>query len=116
MSDDFESWADLLLGVAALLHRYGVTERAQFVRSTVEDRTGEVDWLTVAGLEFWGGSGAVWEAEPFEYSHPTVDSNGSDTRAFYAALLRLARELEARGLSDLSSRHVGFLRRMAGAE
>lgn len=101
--------------IAGLLERYGAGGRAEFVRSVRDDETGEIDWSTVAGLEFWGGAGAIWEIEPFEFSHPAEERSADDSRGFYSALLCVAETLEARGMAELSHRNLDLLRKMAAA-
>ena len=101
--------------IGELLGRYGRRERALFVDSMIDDSTGTVDWDTVAGLEFWGGSGAVWEVEPFIYSHPGDERSEADTLDFYAALLTLAEQLQAKGMSHLADSRVEMLRRMVAS-
>ncbi len=47
--------------------------------------------MLVRGLEFWGGSGAVWEVEPFNLSHPQVRDASSDYRWFESLMIDLVR-------------------------
>lgn len=101
----------LLEQLRDLLNRYGRIERANFVEELI--RGGESDdfWRTVSGLEFWGGSGAVWEVEPFQFSHPSVATAEVDYRRFQTLTADLGDLLETKGLSSLSARTVSLFRR-----
>lgn len=106
---DVERATHLLEEIADLLDRYGVHRRAEFVRSLSNARS--LAWNVVAGLEFWGGSGAIWEIEPFRYSHPSDERSIGDTRRFQQLMIELSTILEARGLGQLSHRNAEVFRR-----
>jgi hypothetical protein len=77
---------------------------------TVVDRTArEPDdalWQTLSGLAFWGGSGAVWEVEPFHFSHPNSSSARGDYQRCQELMIELASLLRERGSSDLAEPRV----------
>lgn len=97
-----------------LLGRYGYNQSASFVAATADSTESEAFWPTVAGLEFWGGSGAVWEMAPFALTHPSVGSAASDYRRFQSLLVDLAEVLDSEGLSGLAERNADLLRRELG--
>ena len=100
--------------IQVLLARYGYDERATFVANVSDLARPEEFWRQVAGLEFWGGSGAVWEVEPFHLSHPEASGAVADYRQFQALMVELAGQLESKGLSDLAARTADLFRRDLG--
>lgn len=96
--------------LSELLGRYGYDERAAFVGSVIDPISTEAFWHTVAGPEFWGGSGAVWEVEPFPLSHPDAVGSADDYRRFQILMVELADRLEAKGVSGLASRRASLFR------
>lgn len=98
----------------ALLRRYGQVERADFIEALV--RSGESDelWQELSGPELWGGSGAVWEVEPFQLGHPDHEAAEGDYRRFQALMIDLGALLEVRGMTSLSARTVALFRRQLG--
>ncbi len=103
--------ADLILSeLSQLLHRYGYEDTASMVRSLVDAPATEEFWQTLSGLEFWGGSGAVWEVEPFHLSHPHREGSADDYRRFQVLLIDLADILESKGLSGGAARTAGLFR------
>lgn len=104
----------LLSDVQVLLARYGHDERARFVGDVSALRSPEEFWRQVSGLEFWGGSGAVWEVEPFYLSHPEGARANADYRQFQALMVELADLLASKGLADLASRTAELFRRDLG--
>ena len=101
----------LLDELQELLRRYGRVERANFIYALA--RSGESDelWDELSGLEFWGGSGAVWEVEPFQFSHPARETSEGDYRRFQALMIDLGKLLEVRGMASLSARTVALFQR-----
>lgn len=94
----------LLVELSEILDRYDYDERASFVRSLAERPARDADfWKTLAGLEFWGGSGAVWEIGPFHLSDPSIAMPPSDYRRFKALMVELAGILDSRGLGARAS-------------
>jgi hypothetical protein len=102
----------ILPELSQLLNRYGKEERARFVTSLIATDTPEDFWEALAGLEFWGGSGAVWEIEPFHLSHPHIESSAEDYKRFQTLMIELADLLESRGLSELASPRARLFRRL----
>lgn len=96
--------------LSKLLGRYGHDERAAFVGSVIGPIPTEAFWHSVAGPEFWGGSGAVWEVEPFHLSHPDVEGSAEDYRRFQILIVELADRLEAKGMSDLALPRASLFR------
>jgi hypothetical protein len=96
--------------LSELLGRYGHDERVSFIGTVIDPVPTEAFWHSVAGPEFWGGSGAVWEVEPFHLSHPDVETSAEDYRRFQILMVELADRLEAKGLSDLASRRASLFR------
>lgn len=95
---------DILTQLSEILARYDYDERASFVRGLVEGPTQDDDfWQTLAGLEFWGGSGAVWEIGPFHLTDPSIAMPPSDYRRFKALMVELADILDAKGLGAQAS-------------
>ncbi len=89
-----------------LLARYGYEERSAFVGGVRDLDDAEEFWVLVGGLEFWGGSGAVWEVEPFNLSHPQVRDASPDYRRFESLMIDLARLVKGHGPSPLAARMV----------
>lgn len=108
---DMEPTRKTLREISDLLARYGYHERSKFVRGVAQDEDPNRFWRTVAGLEFWGGSGAVWEVEPFYSSHPDIEDSARDYRRFQFRMLGLADALEQKGLADLARRNADLFRR-----
>lgn len=104
----------ILLEIADLLARYEYTERSNFVRVVAASSDPEHFWTTVSGLEFWGGSGAVWEVEPFHLSHPDVADAARDYRCFQRRMVDLSDALQQHGLANLSQRNADLFRRDLG--
>lgn len=101
----------LLTGIRELLSKYGYDDRAEFVDGLAEGRDSEAFWNTLGGLEFWGGSGAVWEIEPFDLSHPGVADSAVDYRRFQTLMVALVDLLESRGPTPMASRTARLFRR-----
>ena len=101
----------VLTTLRELLARYGYDERASFIEDLDSPHDSEDFWLTLSGLEFWGGAGAVWEVEPFQYSHPDVASSQEDYRRFQGLMVELAGILESKGMSALASGRADLFRR-----
>jgi hypothetical protein len=55
----------ILAELRQLLDRYGYEDRAGFVKEVIDSRISSMFWPTLAGLEFWGGSGALGRSSPF---------------------------------------------------
>jgi len=100
-----------LRGVAVLLRRYGPRDRADFVDQLADESDDERLLSLAAGLELWGGSGAVWEVEPFQYACPDDSSSESAYAEFQRAMIRVAELLEVRGLGSLARRNADLFRR-----
>lgn len=96
--------------LSRLLGQYGHPERATFLAALAEQAPPEI-LKVVAGPELWGGSGAVWEVEPFNLSDPGVAEAADDYRRFMALMIDLSEMLEAHGMSELSTRNAEFFRR-----
>ena len=111
---DSDPRADLRI-VADLLALYE-NSQADFVRRLAAETDDDRFWSDLAGLEMWGGSGAVWELEPFQYSHPRDERAKIDYKTFQWALVRLARVLEDRGLGALASRNAEYLERQLATD
>lgn len=106
-----ETRDELLAEVGDLLGRYGYEERSPYVRNLLRDGSSPRVWEELSGLEFWGGSGAIWEVEPFQYSHPGNQSSFVDYRRFQALMIELADLLDARGLGGMAERNASMFRR-----
>ena len=89
---------ETLTQLSEILGRYDYDERASFVRGLAEVPLSETFWQTLAGPEFWGGSGAVWEIGPFYLSDPTVAMPPEEFTRFKALMVDLAGILDSRGL------------------
>jgi hypothetical protein len=101
----------ILAEISQLLGRYGYQERASFVGGLTDTSASEKDfWQTLAGLEFWGGSGAVWEVAPFHLTHPAINGSAEDYRRFQILMIDLAMLLESGGQSELASRRARLFR------
>ena len=103
----------VLDGLCELLSRYGYDERAGFLRGLSDERDSDVLWATLGGLEFWGGSGAGWEVEPFHLTRPDAGAEG-DYRQFQSLMVELADLLESKGMADLAGRTAERFRRDVG--
>lgn len=103
--------SELLFELSELLSKYGFSERAEFVNSVceIEDERSLLEVL--AGLEFWGGSGAVWEIQPFSFRSADLDVSRSDYRRFQSIMVELSDMLSARGRATLSGRTADLFRR-----
>jgi hypothetical protein len=97
--------------VARLLRQYGIEERA----SSVDRLAMEPDDMHVlavaSGLELWGGSGAVWEVEPFNFRRPDAPASDADYIEFLRAMVRIAEILDGHDLGHLSRRTADIFRR-----
>jgi hypothetical protein len=111
---DSDPRADLRI-VGDLLARYA-NSQANFVHRLAAETDDDRFWSDLAGLEMWGGSGAVWEVEPFHYSHPREELANIDYETFQRSLVRLARVLEDRGLGALASRNAKYLERQLATD
>jgi hypothetical protein len=103
----------LLDGLRGLLSRYGYDERAEFLCSLSDESDSDALWATLGGLEFWGGSGAVWEVEPFHLTRPDTGAE-ADYRQFQSLMIELADLLESKGLAELAGRTAELFRRDVG--
>lgn len=103
----------LLDGLGELLSRYGYDERADFVRGLSDEGDLDALWGTLGGLEFWGGSGAVWEVEPFHLTVPDAGAE-ADYRQFQSLMIELADLLESKGLAALAGPTAELFRRDVG--
>lgn len=101
----------VLLDLSWLLGQYGYEERSGFIADLADESDEELFWSTVSGLEFWGGSGAVWEVAPFQYTHASVESAADDYRRFQRLMIELADILDARGLAALAARNAAYFQR-----
>jgi len=101
--------------VAGLLSAHGHSARATFVSALVSRPHDGTFWSTVAGLEFWGGSGAVWEAEPFHLAPGAPAGSQGEYRRFQVLLVQLSDILKAKGLAAQSSRAAELFRREIGS-
>ena len=99
--------------VGMLLRRYELIERADLVERLSEEDDDRL-FLVASGPEFWGGSGAVWEAEPFGHSHPKVASADTDYLEFQRAMVRISERLDQVDLGSLSGRNADLFRRQLG--
>jgi hypothetical protein len=99
-----------------LLARYGYEGPSGFVAGVIDDTDPETFWSTASGLGLWGGSGAVWEVEPFQYSHPDSDSSAEDYRRFQILMIQLSDILETKGVAGLSARNADLFRRELAQE
>lgn len=111
MSDAEAEAVRILRELSDLLARYGGEERSGFVADLARSADSDAFWSTVCGLEFWGGSGAVWEVEPFQYSQPDSDRSADDYRRFQALMVALSDTLDVKGLAGLSARNADLFRR-----
>jgi len=103
---------EILIQLSEILDRYDYDERASFVRGLAERDPAAGDfWQTLAGLEFWGGSGAVWEIGPFYLTDPTTPMPAEDYKRFKAGMVELAEILASKGLGDGASGIAEVFRR-----
>jgi hypothetical protein len=104
--------AHQILGeLSQLLRRYGYGERSAFVTQLLAEIDSQSFWETLAGLEFWGGSGAVWEVAPFQFTHADSDASADDYRRFQILMIELADILESKDMSFLAARNADLFRR-----
>ena len=101
----------LLTELGDLLERYGPDGCASHVRSLLDGRPASAVWSDLSGVSFWGGAGAVWEVEPFQYSHPESRQAGGDYRRFQTLMIELAKMLDDRGLGRMSDPIAALFRR-----
>lgn len=94
---------EILTQLSEILSLYDYDERASFVGRLAESDPTDDFWHTVAGLEFWGGSGAVWEIGPFYLSNPNIAMPGGDFRRFKTLMVELAEILDSKGLGAQAS-------------
>lgn len=99
--------------VGTLLRGYELIERAELIERLSEEDDDRL-LLVASGPELWGGSGAVWEAEPFVHSHPDVASADTDYLEFQRAVVRISDRLDQVDLDSLSGRNADLFRRQLG--
>ena len=103
-----------LTTIRQLLRDYGYEERSRFVKQLIDNNVSDDFWAELFGPEFWGGSGAVWEVEPFRYSRPDLPASDADYRRFQVLMIDLADMLGSKGLSELASDRAHYFRRRLG--
>ena len=96
--------------VASILQSYGLAERGAFVAKTADTSEPEL-WEVLSGLEFWGGSGAVWEAPAFNSLDLVRPEGEADYRRFMVLMIELADALRAHGLDQLARPTAELFRR-----
>jgi hypothetical protein len=106
-----EETVRILRELSLLLARYGYEERSEFVAQLAGDNDSESFWQTVAGLEFWGGSGAIWEVAPFKFTHADVDTSAEDYRRFQVLMIELGEILQSRGIAELAAPNAQLFRK-----
>lgn len=109
--DPMDETHHILSEQSRLLRRYGYEERSAFVAQLLAETGSESFWRTLAGLEFWGGSGAVWEVAPFQFTHVDIETSAEDYRRFQVLMIQLADILESKGMSFLAARNADLFRR-----
>jgi hypothetical protein len=87
----------LLEELRRLLGRHGHEERASFIESLIHQGDSQELWVTLGGTRVLGGSGAIWEVQPFRFSHPAASRSHEDYRRFQALLADLGSLLDAKG-------------------
>jgi hypothetical protein len=79
--------------VAELLHKYGHDGQAKVVdeiRATLDSLT--PDYQRLAGIEMWGGSGAVWDVNLAPWN--TSTEARMDKRSFCQTIIRVAEHMD----------------------
>jgi hypothetical protein len=102
--------------IAELLRRYGYDEMATYADRLTREADSAEFWDGVSGIEFWGGSGAVWEVPPFNLTHPQAERASHDYRRFRERMVELADTLGTKGLSSRAASTAELFRRQLSEE
>lgn len=93
------------------------TKRSSYVREVQRDADSAYVWKAASGLEFWGGSGAVWEVPPFHLTHPQAGNAArEDYVRFRMLMIELEEALERRNMSSLAESTADLFRRQLSDE
>jgi len=92
-----------LIDLARLLRKYGHDWQAT-VAEEISDtiRTPTPDYRRLAGVDMWGGSGAVWEISLTSSSHSTEARQ--DQKLFNQTIIRIASAMDLIGIGTERSR------------
>jgi hypothetical protein len=91
--------------LSQLLHKYGHEGQGTVVdeiRATLD--TPSPDYQRLAGIDMWGGSGAVWEINLA--SSQTSSESRMDRTSFHQTIIRVAKDMDKLGIGTERSRFV----------
>jgi len=94
-----------LAQLAALLRKYGHHGQATVVEQIITTlETASPDYKRLAGIDMWGGSGAVWEV----CLTPSKESSTSqaDEKLFHESIIHIAAAMEGLGIGTERSRSI----------
>lgn len=90
--------------LARLLHKYrhGQATVVEEIRATLSTPT--PDFQRLAGIDMWGGSGAVWEVDFAPFS--TSSEAHADKIAFHQNIIRIAEHMDRLKIGTERSRYI----------
>jgi hypothetical protein len=91
--------------LAGLLNKYGHDGQATVVdeiRATLDTST--PDYQRLAGIDMWGGSGAVWEVNLTAFTKSTEVC--TDKRSFCQTIIRVAEHMDRLGIGTERCRFI----------
>ena len=91
--------------LAELLHKYGHDGQAMVVdeiRATLD--TPSPDYQCLAGIDMWGGSGAVWEV--CLTSSKASSEAQADKKSFHRTIIRIAETMDRLRIGTERSRSI----------
>jgi hypothetical protein len=92
--------------VGELLRKYQYYGQAQVIDEILATfSTPNPDFKRLAGIEMWGGAGAVWETV-LNYPAPQTNETQIDERAFREAIIRISAAMDVRGIGTDRSRFI----------
>lgn len=102
---------DTLSVIRDLLLRGDFPGQAAFIEGAIRmAREDSDDFATsIAGVDMWGGSGAVWDVCGFGGRGAPEDEAKRDETAFRKAVIRLAEEMDELGIGTERSRYIADL-------
>jgi hypothetical protein len=91
--------------IAELLHKYGHHAQGAVVDSILDSiRAPEPDYKELAGIEMWGGAGAVWEVLLTPSSNSREEQ--ADKESFQKAIVAIADAMDQLGIGTDRSRFI----------
>jgi hypothetical protein len=90
--------------LSRLLHKYGHNGQARVVDGIVASLEVHPDYKCLAGIDMWGGSGAVWEVSLAPSG--ALGEHRADEKSFRELVIRIAAAMDRLGIGTERSRHI----------